>query len=135
MFKQFDIVQIVTTKGIKYLSGPEGHAANPNGYWSVVGFVGSEAILAKENTLARVPVDDIQKVGSYDMDSLFDKLSTAGYLKPKLINMPDHVSKMLNINIAEARAFLLKYKFKLNVKTSEERDTITERAEKLWRKR
>ena len=135
MFKQFDIVQIITTKSIKYLSGPEGHVTSPHGKWSIVGFVGSDAILAKENTLVKIPQQDIRKVADYDLDSLFKKISGAGYLKPEMINMPDHVSKMLNINIAEARKLLVHYKFKLEVKTVEERDSITERVQALWQRR
>lgn len=135
MFNQLDIVQILTTKRIRYLSGPEGHVTSPQGNWSIVGFVGSEAVLAKENTLIRIPLTDIQKIASYDTKGFIDQLSSAGYLKPKLINMSDHISKELSINIAEARAFLIDYKFKLDVKTKEERDNITERVKILWQRR
>lgn len=135
MFKQLDIVQIMTTKGIKYLSGPEGHTTTPHGHWSIVGFVGSEAVLSKENTLVKVPLSDIQKVASYSVEGFIEQLTSAGYLKPKLISMPDHISKELKINIAEARTFLLDYKFKLNVKTKDERDIITERVKALWQRR
>ena len=135
MLKQLDIVQIITTKGIKYLSGPEGHAANPHGNWSIVGFIGSDVVLSKENTLVRVPIPDIRRVASYNVEGLVKQLSTTGYLKPKLISMPDHISNILNINVVEARIFLLDYDFKLNVKTKDERDTITERAKTLWQRK
>ena len=135
MFKQFDIVQIITTKSIKYLSGPEGHVTSPHGNWSIIGFVGQDCILAKENTLVRVPQKDIRRVANYDLDALFKKISAAGYLKPELINMPDHVSKVLDLNIAEARKLLVHYKFKLEVKTVEERDSITERVQASWQRR
>jgi hypothetical protein len=135
MFKQLDIVQIITTKQIKFLSGPEGHAANPHGNWSIVGFVGSEAVLSKENTLVKIPLSDIRRVASYSVDKFMEQLSSTGYLKPKLINMPDHISKILDINIAEARTFLLDYNFKLNIKTKDERDSITERVKTLWQRK
>jgi len=135
MFKQLDIVQIITTKGIKYLSGPEGHTTNPTGNWSIVGFVGADAIISKENTLVRVPLSDIRKIASYSIEGFVKKLNTAGYLKPKLINMSAHVSDELGINIAEARTFLLDYNFKLEVKTKGERDTITERVKTLWQRK
>jgi hypothetical protein len=135
MFRQLDIVQIITTRGIKYLSGPEGHTANPHGHWSIVGFVGSDAVLSKESTLARVPLSDIRKIASYSVDGFMEQLSSAGYLKPKLINVPDHISKELGINIAEARTFLLDYNFKLNVKTKDERNLITERVKILWQRK
>ena len=135
MLKQFDIVTIVTTKSIKYLSGPEGHTTSPNGNWSIVGFVGSEAILAKENTLVRVPQSDLKRVANYDLESLHKKIASAGYLKPKLINMPDLIAEELKINISEARKLLVHYKFKLNVKTPGERDLIIERIKALWQRR
>ena len=135
MFKQLDIVQILTTRGIKFLSGPEGQATTPQGNWSIVGFVGSEVILSKENTLVKVPLSDIRKVASYSVEGFMEQLTSAGYLKPKLLSMPDHISKELGINIAEARTFLLDYKFKLNVKTKDERDIITERVKELWQRR
>ena len=135
MFKQLDIVQIVTTKKIKYLSGPEGHSTDPHGNWSIVGFVGPEAVLAKENTLVRIPLSDIKKVASYSMDGFLEQLSTAGYLKPDGINMPDQISKTLNINIAEARTFLLDNNLKLNVKTEEEKNDITERVLSIWQRK
>lgn len=135
MFKQLDIVQIVTTKGIKYLSGPAGQATDPHGHWSIVGFVGTDAIISKESTLVRVPLSDIRKIAEYNVDGLLNKLNDAGYVKPKGINMADHVSKELNINIAEARTFLIDYDFKLTVKTKDERDIITERVKQLWQRR
>ncbi len=134
MFRQFDIVQIITTKGIKYLSGPEGHTTSPHGNWSIVGFVSSDAVLAKENTLVKVPLTDIKKIASYDTDLLLKQLTTAGYLKSEFINMPNYISNLLKINIAEARTLLLEYDFKLNVKTENERDEITEKVQKLWLK-
>lgn len=80
MYKQFDMVHILTTKGIRYLSGPQGVPANPNGNWSIVGFIEEDAILAKDNTLVRAPLSDIRKVGSYDLDKIINKVFHTGYL-------------------------------------------------------
>lgn len=135
MFKQLDIVSIVTTKGIKYLSGPEGHATNPHGNWSIVGFVGSDAVLAKESTLIKVPLSDLKKVAAYNPEKFLKQLSTAGYLKSKTISIANHISKMFDINIAEARQFLLDNGLKLNVKTDREKETIIEKVKELWPKR
>lgn len=135
MFKQFDIVQITTTKGIKYLSGPSGHSTNPHGNWSIVGFVGSDAILAKENTLVRVPLQDLRRVGQFDIKNLFNKMLTAGYIKEESINMPNAISSILDITIADARQLLLDYNFKINVDSEFERDQITERIKLLWQRK
>ena len=80
MYKQFDIVHILTTKGIKYVSGPAGSPANPNGNWSIIGFIENDAILAKDSTIVRAPLSDIRKVGSYDLDKIMNKIFHTGYL-------------------------------------------------------
>lgn len=135
MFKQFDIVQIMTTKGIKYLSGPAGRATNPNGNWSIVGFVGPEAVLAKENTLVKVPLKDLRRVGQFDIENLYEEMSTAGYLKKSKINMPSYISKILDVPIADARKMLLDYNFEINVDNDFERDQIAERVKILWQRK
>jgi hypothetical protein len=135
MFKQFDIVQIITTKGIKYLSGPPGHSTNPHGNWSIVGFVGSDAVLAKENTLVRVPLKDLRRIGQFNIENLYGKMSMTGYLKEDAINMPSHISDILGITIAEARQLLLDYNFKINVESEYERNQITERIKILWQRK
>ena len=134
MLRQFDIVQIITTKQIKYLSGPQGHASGPNGNWSIVGFVGNDAILAKESTLVRVPLTDIRQVGGYNIDKLLDRLSTTGYLNNDDINVSSYISKELNIDIAKARRMLLDYNLKLTVKSEQERDQIAQKVKELCQK-
>lgn len=78
MYKQFDIVTISTTKRIRFLSGPPNSAANPQGQWSIIGFVGSEAVLAKESTIVRVPLTDIKPVARYNLDQFLQKLYRTG---------------------------------------------------------
>lgn len=43
-----------------------GHKVDPHGFWSVIGFVGREALIAKGTALVRIPIGDIRKVGEYD---------------------------------------------------------------------
>lgn len=71
MLKQLDIVRIISTKNIKFLSGPPGKKPVPHGDWSVVGFVGSDVLIAKDETLVRAPFNAIVKVGSFNTDMLF----------------------------------------------------------------
>lgn len=78
MFKQYDIVQIITTKRIKYLSGQSGQSPSPHGNWSIVGFIESDAMIAKESTLVRVPISDIRKVASLNISSFEEILSKTG---------------------------------------------------------
>lgn len=80
MFYQFDVVQLSTTKGVRFLSGPQGGAADPHGNWSIIGFVELDAIIAKDTTIVRAPVADLKKVASYNLDSFIAKIQNAGYL-------------------------------------------------------
>lgn len=66
MLKQFDIVQILSVKNIRFVSGPSGKSATPQGYWSVVGFMGSDVIIAKDETIVRAPLSAVSKVASFD---------------------------------------------------------------------
>lgn len=135
MLKQFDVVQIITTKKIRFVSGPPGHATNPHGNWSVVGFMGPDVIIAKDSTIAKVPVSDVRKIANYDMAGIKSQIEKAGYDKRTIINMPNHLSKLLKIDIAQARTLLLNYNFRLNVSSEEERDKITQRVKEIWLKK
>lgn len=93
-YRQFDIVRLRHTKNIKYLSGPRGRATSPKGEWSIVGFIDREAILAKQNTIIRVPVSDIARIAEYNKDALLDKLRNVG--KPT-INVLKSASQALGL--------------------------------------
>lgn len=68
--RQLDRVQILTTRNVKYLSDLPGQVVDPHGFWSVVGFVSKEALIAKGSALIRIPVKDIRKVGEYDKNTV-----------------------------------------------------------------
>ena len=128
MLKQFDVVQIVTTKRIKYLSGPAGQAATPNGNWTIIGFVDSEALLSKDQTLCRVPIIDIREVGSIrDPQTLWEEIRKAGYITEQNINMPDYISQNTGVEINLVKKLLLNYNFKIEVTSVQERDEIFKR--------
>ena len=69
-FKQFDQVQLITTKNVKYLSAPSGTTISPKGVWSVVGVVDDELMLAKNNVIIRIPVLDVLKISEYDLSEI-----------------------------------------------------------------
>jgi hypothetical protein len=135
MLKQFDVIQIMTTKRIRYVSGPPGHSASPSGNWSVIGFVGSDVMAAKDNTVVRVPVSDIRKIANYDMKGIQQQIMDAGYLKNRDINMPDHIAQALGIDIAKARSLLLDHNYRITAKSSVERDIITEKVKEIWQRK
>ncbi len=77
LFKKFDVVQILTTKHIKFVSGPKNRPASPHGNWSVVGFVKSDLMLAKDSTIVLAPVDSVRKVASYDLEGFLEKIKSS----------------------------------------------------------
>lgn len=111
-YRQFDVVRLIHTRRVKYLSGPSERATAPKGEWSIVGFVERDAVLAKQSTLIRVPVGDIERIAEYDKKVLIDKLKNAG--KPQ-IDVVRSVSKILNITIDKARELCKKHKVPLVV--------------------
>ena len=72
--RQLDRVQILTTRNVRYLSDLPGQVADPHGFWSVVGFVSKEALIAKGSALIRIPMKDIRKVGEYDKDTVLNNI-------------------------------------------------------------
>jgi len=66
LLKQFDIVKILSVKNIRFVSGPPGKRAAPQGYWSVVGFIGSDILIAKDETIVRAPLSAVSKVAAFD---------------------------------------------------------------------
>lgn len=69
MFKQLDIVQLITTRNVIYMSGPQNAHVKPHGQWSVVSNIGNELLLSKDSTLIRIPSKDVVKIASYDPES------------------------------------------------------------------
>ncbi len=78
ILRQFDQVEIITTKHVSYLSARPGEAPSPHGVWSVVGIVDSKALIAKDGALIHVPLNDLRKVSSYDLEQIFSMLRGIG---------------------------------------------------------
>jgi hypothetical protein len=70
MVKRFDFVVLKTIRNVKWVSGPASRPASPKGLWSVVGGVGGTDVLllAKDNTVIKIPASDVHKVGDYDLN-------------------------------------------------------------------
>jgi hypothetical protein len=79
IIQQLDQVELLTVKRVKYLSTRPGYAPSPHGRWSVVGLVDGDALLAKDNTLIRIPVGDIKKVCTHDRQQVLDFLEELCY--------------------------------------------------------
>jgi hypothetical protein len=70
MIKRFDLVTIKTVKNVVWLSGPASRPASPRGVWSVVAGVEgvSKVMLARNETLCIIPVEDVELYVDYDTD-------------------------------------------------------------------
>ncbi|MCK9281686.1 MAG: hypothetical protein M0P71_13755 [Melioribacteraceae bacterium] len=75
-YERFDIVSILTTKGIKWMSDLPGKYPDPNGPWTIVcTFPESGSVLIQKNTtLAKIPASDIIKIANYGLDNVFKKI-------------------------------------------------------------
>jgi hypothetical protein len=91
MWRRFDIVQLVTTRNITFLSGPPGRPAKPQGNWSIVANLpNGRLLLAKDETIAAVPLTDVRKVGGYDLDKAIKSLKET---KPSCLEGSDDGEK------------------------------------------
>lgn len=74
MIKRLDIVKIKSIKNVTWISGPAARPAGPKGNWSVVGNIGNILLIAKDETLAQVPVEDVIKVAEYDIQKVIENI-------------------------------------------------------------
>ena len=74
MIKQFDQVELLSTRHITYLSDRPGQIPSPHGVWSVIGIIDGTLLLSKGTALVRVPIIDVRKVANYDLDTVFTAL-------------------------------------------------------------
>jgi hypothetical protein len=131
MLKTFDIVQLLTTKRVKFRSGPKGYAATPQGNWVVIGFIDGEALIAREGTIVKAPLIDLRKVGSYNKDEFYRKLATAGYEEDSTINVVETLAAELGIDVSKTRELLLRYNLKTVVDNPAELSQIKQRMKSL----
>jgi hypothetical protein len=74
MIKRLDVVRILTTERIKWVSGPAGRPASPKGEWSVAGANGNLLLLSKDETIIQVPYNDVVKVAEYDISRVIENV-------------------------------------------------------------
>lgn len=72
--EQFDVVQIIRQDNVTYLSAPQGSATKPTGHWTIIGFVGSDALISKQDTTVKIPVTDLKLIAKYDLSNFEKKL-------------------------------------------------------------
>jgi hypothetical protein len=80
MLRQFDVVQLTKVDNVKYLSGPKGRSATPKGNWTVIGFIENDVVIERDNTVVRMPANDVVRIAAYDIQTVMDAVKRA---KPK----------------------------------------------------
>ena len=87
MIKRFDIVRLKTVQNVHWISGPAARPASPQGNWSVVAGIddGDHILVAKDETVAKVPIKDVEKVADYGIEHAFDSI--------KKIRTPEDLKK------------------------------------------
>jgi hypothetical protein len=77
-FQQLDQVRILTTKNVKYLSAPTTDPVSPHGIWSVATIIpvadSYDLLLVRQNATIRIPVGDVLKIVSYDLNTVISPL-------------------------------------------------------------
>lgn len=77
MIKRFDLVKIRTIENVKWLSGPAGRPASPQGNWSVVAGIGKDTlILSKDETVIQIPATDVLKIADYSAESVVKRIKS-----------------------------------------------------------
>ncbi len=67
---RFDQVRLLTTRNVSYLSAPPGMHLDPKGIWSVIGAVGNDLLLAKKQTIIRIPSEDVKVLADFDVNKI-----------------------------------------------------------------
>lgn len=125
-----DLVQIKTVENVKWLSGPKGTKPSPHGVWSISHFLGGDAIIAKDGTLVRIPVSDIQRVGTLTLNRVYEQLANAGK-KAEYIDMIDVIAKEFEWDHMEAKMFLKRYGLPTDAQNQEHKEKVLSRAREL----
>lgn len=75
-FQQFDVVQILTTRRVKWRCDIPGTKTDPNGNWTIVYTIpqSGELMIQKGTAMARIPASDVKKIANYDVESVFEKI-------------------------------------------------------------
>lgn len=78
MIKRFDLVRLKTIQNIAWVSGPQGRPASPQGIWSVVAGVDTtKLMLAKDETVIQIPMEDVVKVADYGIEHVMERIKQA----------------------------------------------------------
>jgi hypothetical protein len=94
IIQQLDQVELLTVKRVRWLSARPGYSTSPHGRWSVVGLIDGDALLAKDETLIRIPLSDIKKAATHDRQEIIDCLTNICYHKGPKNGKKENIDKI-----------------------------------------
>lgn len=127
---QLDIVQLLRTNRVSYLSGPKSYVTSPHGNWTVVGMIKNDVIIAKDQTVVRVPVDDVRIIGIYSIEDALNKIKNAG-IENSQVDMVKYLNESLNWPAEVTPKLLKKFGFPRHAANQQHRDRIKEQLTRL----
>lgn len=130
MLNQFDLIQIKRVNNIHYLSAPKGQAPNPNGVWSIVGFVKTDVLAAKDGAIVRVPVTDVVKVASYSTEHIIDQVKYAGRTH-NTIDMVKYFNEEYSMPMGKIQNVMKKYNIPSRAENETQKNAIKEQFERV----
>lgn len=127
----WDIVHILRVDRIQFRSGPPGSPIDPHGNWVIVGFIGPDALLAKDGTIVKAPIMDIKRVGVFSRPTEVMDILKSMTDKNNSIDMVEAVSKEMSWDEVQARSFILRYNLPQQAINEQHKQSIIQRVKRL----
>lgn len=83
-YKKFDLVKILTTKNVKWMSADDPSKVSPYGDWSVVNALDDGYLMiCKDTNMVCIPNSDVKLSNSYDLSQAFKALENIKNVRTK----------------------------------------------------
>ena len=112
------------------MSAPKGQAPNPNGVWSIVGFVGTDVLASKDGAIIKVPVNDVAKVASYSTDHILDQVRMAGQTT-EAIDMVKYLNDVYSMPMGKIQGIMKRYGIPTKAMNETHKKALKDKFEKV----
>lgn len=94
--KRFDVVKLLRSDRVSWVSGPAGRAATPKGGWIVVAGVDKDKyLLARAETLIQIPMEDVFKIADYDLNEIINTI--------KAVRTKEDLKRFMNLEMPNGK--------------------------------
>lgn len=82
-YERFDVVAILTTKRVTWMTDLPGTIPKVEGYWNIIGCFPKDGtlLISKGTAICRIPASDIIKIANYDLNNVFKKLENTHVIR------------------------------------------------------